>query len=308
MRPYLFRSAPRSLTGLIQGVRWADIAFCWFAKLDAFLTVLLARSMGKKSIVVTAGDDVARWTVNGRPYGVCAHPLKRWFPRTTCRLTDRVLAVSHFNMEEALRNARAPQKRTMLVYHGFDASLFRRPETEHKDGSVIVVSQIIWENVYRKGLKLFVESARHLPEVPFSVVGMTDDDSIDYLKSIAPPNVRFPGARYDRDLVQAFAKASVVVQASEWESFGASVAEGMLCECVPVVTRVTALPEVVGDCGVYVDRREPQGLAAAIAESLQWPELGLRARQRIVECFPLEKRRQALLQIVEEVTSSGHST
>lgn len=305
VRELLFSGTRRSLPALARGVRWADITFCWFAKLHAFYTVLLSRAFGKRSIVVTGGDDVANWTVNGRPYGVSAHPLKRWFPRTTCRLADRVLAVSRFNLEEAIRNTGVSPDRATLVYHGFDSAYFNRPAHVRKDGSVIAVSQVTWENVHRKGLRLFVEAARYLPQVPFHMVGMTDDDSVNALKRVATPNVNFPGARYDQELVQTFATASVVVQPSEWESFGAAVAEGMLCECVPVVTRVCALPEVVGDCGVYVQERTPEALARGISDALQQPEMGPRARQRIMDCFPLEKRRRELLEAVEQMASSG---
>jgi glycosyltransferase involved in cell wall biosynthesis len=79
----------------------------------------------------------------------------------------------------------------------------------------------------------------------------------------------------------------------------------MLCECVPVVSRRAALPEVVGDCGVYVDNLTPEALANGILQALTFgPEWGKRARQRVVELFPLEKRRAGLLAAINEVMAT----
>ena len=92
------------------------------------------------------------------------------------------------------------------------------------------------------------------------------------------------------------------VQASIHEGFGYSVAEAMLCECVPVTSRKAALPEVVGNCGLYVDDLNPQSVANKIKEALA-SDLGQEARARIMQEFPLEKRREALLAEVGKVMS-----
>ena len=97
--------------------------------------------------------------------------------------------------------------------------------------------------------------------------------------------------------------AKVYVQPSYYESFGCSVAEAMLQKCIPVVTKNGALPEVVGDDGIYVPYGKPELLARGIQNALSYgPELGERARQRILDHFPLEKRRMRLLEIIDEVS------
>ena len=93
------------------------------------------------------------------------------------------------------------------------------------------------------------------------------------------------------------ADATVYVQASAHEGFGMSLAEAMLAGCVPVVSEKGAIPEVVGSTGVYVGDLSPRSLAEGIKSGLtRSGELGSRARARIVETFPLEIRRDGLLQ------------
>jgi glycosyltransferase involved in cell wall biosynthesis len=75
----------------------------------------------------------------------------------------------------------------------------------------------------------------------------------------------------------------------------------MLYECVPVVTRVGALPEVVGDAGIYIDEPEPRALADGIRQALQTgDELRCRARERIQHEFPMERRRAALFAWIDQ--------
>jgi glycosyltransferase involved in cell wall biosynthesis len=165
---------------------------------------------------------------------------------------------------------------------------------------VLTVGRVSTETLLVKRLALYVESAKHLPKVPFMLVGPWEDEAIDRLREIAPPNVLFAGGMYGDDLMRVYSRAKVYVQVSAHESFGCSLAEAMLCACVPVVSRQAALPEVVGASGFYVDDLSPQAVAAQIKQALR-SDTGQQARERIVRVFPLEKRRQALLAAIDEV-------
>jgi len=288
----------KDLPDLLRGVMWSEATFVWFGKLHAFFAVVLSKLLGKKAVVVAGGDDVAKHVVADKPYGVCAHPLKKWFAYFIFKNAEYVIAISEFNLEEALQNAKADPGKTGLIYHGFDAEVFQRLPAIEKEKMVVTVGDISKENCRRKGLELFVETAHLLREVRFMLVGPDRDGSIELLRRIAPPNLTFAGGRYGRDLVEILSRASVYVQASEWESFGCALAEAMLCECVPVVFRGTALPEVVGDCGYYIERLNSRELARAIEEAMRDSGTGRKARGRIVELFPLEKRRKALLAVL----------
>ena len=43
---------------LLKGITWCDATFSWFGKLHAFFAVIFSKLLGKKSIVVSGGDDV----------------------------------------------------------------------------------------------------------------------------------------------------------------------------------------------------------------------------------------------------------
>jgi len=154
----------------------------------------------------------------------------------------------------------------------------------------------------KKGLELFVKSSRLVPEIEFMLVGRWIDDSVDYLKSIAASNMKFLGAIDQTALFALMSRAKVYVQVSRHESFGCALAEAMLCECVPVVTRSAAIPEVVGECGFFLSDESPEELAALIRKALDTDSgAGQKARERIENLFPLAKREEKLLDLMDSL-------
>lgn len=290
----------KNILELFRGVLWCDITVSWFGKLHAFFAVLFCKLMGKKSAIIAGGEEATNTHIDGKPYGLYAHPIKKWVVWFLFQLADKIVAVSKYNMKEILENTSVDPRKVHLVYHGFDSNHFKKNPDIEKDNMIINVGNINEENYSRKGVKTFVESAALLPHVQFYLVGPEQEGHNTYkrLKAIASPNVIFTGGVYGKDLIKLLSKASVYVQLSKWESFGCSVAEAMLCECVPVVSNVTALPDVAGDCGFYVNGFAPKELADKVKEALNHPELGKLARERIIRTFPVEERRERLLQVI----------
>lgn len=290
----------KNVLHLFRGVLWCDVTFSWSGKLHAFFAVLFSKILGKKSVVVSGGDDVAR--IPETSVGIFNFWWKKCFALFVFKYAALILCTSDFNRDETLKNARADTRKIKLIYHGFELDEFRRMPNIKKEDIAITVGIVKSTNTYIKGLRFFVESAQFLPDREFIVVGPWVDAAIEDLKRIAPRNVVFTGGLYWDDLIRMYNRAKVYVQVSIYESFGCSVAEAMLCECVPVVSRRGALPEVVDDCGLYIDNLEPQELAQKIEQALD-SVLGLRARERIMTLFPLEKRKCKLLAAVDELAT-----
>ena len=288
------------LLKIFRGILWSNIVFSWFASLHSFYVVISSKIVGRKSIIVAGGYDVA--FCPGIKYGSIFYWWKRWCSILTLKFATLILTISKANTQEAIENAKANRSKIKLVYLGFDFDYYKPNSNVKKESVVLTVGAVSRSNLLRKGLEVFVKSARLLPDFKFILAGKWADDSVDHLKSVAPPNVCFLNNLDDTALLDVFRKSKVYVQASYHEAFGCSLAEAMLCECIPVVTEVAALPEVVGDWGFFLLEQSPEKLAVLIKKALNSdPELGERARQRIKMVFPLEKREKDLLQIVEQL-------
>jgi glycosyltransferase involved in cell wall biosynthesis len=286
---------------LARAIADSDVVFGWFASKHTFLPTLLARWMRRPTVLVVGGYDTAN--LPGIGYGHQRGGPRRWASRWIMQHTDRLVPYSHFARDEAIRNVGVDGERAGMVYLGLPAppSLPDRP----KERLVITIGDVMRGTLQRKGLVAFVRAAALVPDVPFVVIGEWRDRSIDFLREIAPANVSFTGRVTLEDLHAYMTRAHVYVQASQHEAFALAAAEAMLHQCVPVVTRAGALPELVGDTGFYAESTETEPLAAAIREALDAPiDLGRRAHERIVCKFPLELRRQGLKRVIESVLSN----
>lgn len=276
-----------------------DIVFCWFGKLHAFFAVVFCKIFRKKSIVVSGGDDVVYDPKN--KYGMFSFWWKKWCPLFVYKYCDLILCVSKYNMHETLENAKANRNKINLIYHGFDLDKFKPIPGVKKEKIAITVGGIDWQRVERKGYERFVQSARYLPDVQFILVGAIHDSSGAYLKKNSTQNVTLTGPVSDSELLELLSRAKVYVQISVHEAFGCSLAEAMACQCVPVVSRKAAIPEVVGECGFYVDNFEPEEIARKIKEGLE-SDLGEKARNRIKSVFPLSKREDEILKAIAKIS------
>lgn len=290
----------KDVVHLWKGVRQCDIVFSWFGSIHAFFAVLFSKLLGKKSVVVAGGHDVAH--EQDIKYGMFSFWWKRWCPLYVFSYVDLILTVSNSTTRECIENARAKKEKIKLLYHGFDSKVYKPMEGIEKESIVITIGGVDTDTLKRKGLELFVKSARFLPEIKFFLIGPWQDGTINYLKKIATANVAFTNRISDNDLVRICSKAKVYVQVSHHEAFGCSIAEAMLCECIPVVSRRAAIPEVVGDTGYYVESLDPKEVSEEIKKAISAPlSLGRKGRERIVKEFPLERRKSEIVQIIREL-------
>jgi glycosyltransferase involved in cell wall biosynthesis len=288
---------------VMRGVLRADLVLGWFASWHSFFPVTLAWLLRKPSLMIVGGFDTAN--MPDIDYGYQQGGLRRWASRWIMKRARLLVTNSSYSRSEIEANTPIPSERVTVVHHGVPDPFGELPAGA-KERMALTVGTLVRRTLVQKGQRPFVEASSLLPDVRFVLVGRWEDDAVEQLRAIAAPNVDFTGRLSDEKLHEAYARAAVYVQASRHEGFGLAVAEAMLAGCVPVVMDVTAMPEVVGDAGVLISSQEPEEVAAGIERALALgPEAARRARERILREFPLARRREALLRVVEEALAGG---
>ncbi|MBW2043187.1 MAG: glycosyltransferase family 4 protein [Deltaproteobacteria bacterium] len=74
------------------------------------------------------------------------------------------------------------------------------------------------------------------------------------------------------ELFSLYRNADVFVFPSLYEGFGLPVLEAMMCGAPVVTTRMASIPEVGGDCVIYVDSPTPQNFARKVIEVIGWDQ------------------------------------
>jgi glycosyltransferase involved in cell wall biosynthesis len=282
---------------LVRGVLRADLVFGWFASWHTFFPITLAWLLRKPSVMIVGGFDTANMPDIG--YGYQQGGLRRAASRWIMRRARRLVTNSEYSLGEIERNTPIPPGRVRVIHHGVPDPFGEGPADKEREA--LTVGAINDRTLVQKGQLPFVEAARLLPDVRFTLAGKWLDGSVNELRARAGENVRFTGWLSDEELHATYRRAAVYVQASRHEGFGLAVAEAMLAGCVPVVMNVTAMPEVVGDAGVFIESQEPEQVADGVRRALALgPDAARRARERILSAFPMERRRDGILRVVQD--------
>src|ERR1019366_8153410 len=59
LREMCYRFDANQSLAMLSGVAWADVVLCWFASWHTLLPVLLARAIGKRTVLIVGGYDTA---------------------------------------------------------------------------------------------------------------------------------------------------------------------------------------------------------------------------------------------------------
>lgn len=283
---------------LLRALRKADVVVSWFAADHAFAATVMGLFLGKPSIVIVGGHDVAEH--RSLEYGRFVQSIRRQFmTKFSLRFAAAVFPVSQFTEHET--RARAPKARSTVIYNGVPVP--EQVTVRRASDLVVCVGSTTWEAARLKGIPMLLNVAKLCPDLRFVLIGPYDRELVSNLRR-ENPNVTWTGALAHDDVQEWFSRASVYCQFSERESFGVAVAEAMAHGCVPVVTGLGGVKEVVDDCGFIVvpgdiDISEAVEAVRSAADAKPGERQNIHAH--IASSFSVDRRRQALTRAVREV-------
>jgi glycosyltransferase involved in cell wall biosynthesis len=294
---------PMVFLRLFRSAVWADVIFCWFADINAFFMVLFSVFLRKKTLVVVGGYDAAYVPEIG--YGVFVNRWTRVQAAFVYRHADRILVVDASLKKEIMNKISfSIESKIHVAATGYDVEKCKLANRS-RETTVISVGVVNWSNLKRKGFETFVKSAKYVPNVNFVLIGKHADDSVEYLKSIASPNVSFPGFVSDTELTDFYQKAKVYCQLSRYEGLPNALCEAMLCGCVPVGTRYCGIPTAIGDTGFYVAYGDVASTVEGINKALNSDfKRSKAASLRIKNMFSMNKREGELKRHINELAKT----
>lgn len=201
--------------------------------------------------------------------------LKRW-DRARADRVDVYLANSRV-VQRRIRETYGRDAELLPPPHGMDADAPREPVPEldgWEPGYALVVSRLL----PYKNVDAVIEAVRGTGR-RLVVVGRGPEEA--RLRATLPDNVRLLGGLPDAQLRQVYGDAGVLVAVSH-EDFGLAPLEAAAFGVPAVALRGGGFLETVleGETGVFVDRPDPDLIAAGLARSdaEKWDGARLRAR------------------------------
>ncbi|UCD10482.1 MAG: glycosyltransferase family 4 protein [Nitrospinaceae bacterium] len=313
-RLHALRNQVKMALWLARNINNCDALFVTFADVHAFIMALFSRTFGKKLFVVVGGFD-ATW-IPEIGYGTYHKKRSRFFTRFTFRTAAHILPVCaslkkfgeevrgpyHVTQGVLTLYPEIPENKITVVPNGYKTKFFVPSSSPKNSATVLLVASARTPVSYIvKGIDLFIQLARECPHWSFVLAGTRPSS-----ETTLPSNFKaLPFLRHE-DLLKEFQRAKVLLSLSATEGMANVLSEGMLCECVPVGFPVGGTPEVIADTGILLENRDMETIIAGIEKAFTMD--GHKARQRVLDHFPMEKRGQTLAQIIDRIITepSGH--
>ncbi len=295
---------------ILRNIVKSDVLVCFFAGYHSLIPAIFGKIFQKPLIVFVGGADAYKY-----PSFNYGHFNKYLLGKFTClsmRLADMLIPVdSSLVFSESLyydpkyakqgfkqycRNIKAPIEILRLEY---DPDIFYRKSLTSPEKSFITAAfGIEGSSFVRKGIDLVIEVAGRLPDCQFTILGCSASD----IRVPFTDNVKFlPPVAYDQ-LADVYSVHRYYLQLSIAEGFPSAICEAMLCGCIPIGSNVAAIPDIIGDAGFILAKRDVNLLAKLITDILERTDLdefAEKARRRIMSNYHLGSRSVRLYEIMD---------
>lgn len=230
----------------------------WFAFYPALKIPCVIRAHGSET------DEKLR-------RGIRPNRLTRMLESLSYKRADAASAVSNFSKQSAEKIFK-PKKPLEIIYHGI--RFVDMPVCE-RDKNTIVFAGALAE---KKGVITLVKATSELfangTRFPLLMFGndtvYNNGSMIEYLKSLMPEGmeeyVKFYGHVTREELFDIYSRCTMAVFPSQWESFGLTPIEAMMCGCPVIHTTIPTGYELIDDGinGILTDPYDHFALAEKI--------------------------------------------
>lgn len=225
------------------------------------------------------------------PYFFPGHKMGSWIRRagfwltfsSAVRKAHRIIAVSRHTKKDIVKHFRTPEQNITVIYEGID-DIFKKAADEETTQRILTRYRVhkpfmLYVGVWREhknlvGL-LHAYARAHRTHRRFPDLVLTGKENPQYGEVRAHLNrlrlqtcVKTPGFVPQPDLVHFYNAAELTVVPSFYEGFGLTGLESLSCGTPVAASRLTSLPEILGEAAFYFDPYDVENMAAVLQDAL----------------------------------------
>ncbi|MEO6882834.1 MAG: glycosyltransferase family 4 protein [Bacteroidia bacterium] len=298
---------------ILKNIFSADAFCCFFGGHHSLLPAVMGFIFRKPCFIFTGGTDCVSFP--SIAYGNFSKKVLGKITEISYRFTTHIVPV-HKSLVECdytyqdndfpkqgflyfCKDLKTPYTSIDL---GFDPNKWENESVKNPNSFITVAAGL--GNNYRmalKGIDLILEAAEKFPNAHFSIVGFADVNSL----SNKPKNVKTYGLLDSEQLKKLYGEHEFYLQVSMSEGFPNAICEAMLCSCIPIASTVGAMPDIVGDAGFLLDKRDAEKFEKLIVTAMQCDKkiFSKKAKERIESHYPKEVRVKKVLDLFSKIIS-----
>ena len=195
---------------------------------------------------------------------------------------DRIVAMSYNTKKDLVEHFKVSPSKIHVVYHGIDHSLFKiypkKEVTKIKnkynisDNSIIIGclnSDRRIDNV-NESLEAFLNLTRMYSEIRLLLIGNSNENVNNLIESLGLNNyIIKTGYVPDSELPLLYNSMDLFLYLSDYEGFGFPPLEAMACGTPVIALNRSSMPEIIGDSGILINKKEPQYIAGTISSLIE---------------------------------------
>ena len=279
-----------------------------FAGHWSFLPSIIGRLFNIPVAIILHGTDCA--SIPSLNYGDLRKPILKRIIKSSIKNASILLPVSEtlikienlYNGDNAERNQglnsffKIDTLKFKTIYNGIDSN-FWKPNSNIKIKKNSFIAVFSNQQFFLKGGDLIIGLAKEFPNCLFYIAGC-DTIPDQYLK---PNNLILLGYIPKEKLLEYYNQSQFLLQLSVFEGFGCSLVESMMCNCIPIGSKVNIIPYIIGNTGVVLEKRNQQDLNKIILNltTSSKKELSFAdSRNRAKENFDFEIRKKKLVNAI----------
>jgi glycosyltransferase involved in cell wall biosynthesis len=287
LNPIVLLNDSSSILNVIRR-RKPDSVVCYYL-MHAYPFVLLKKIFGFSLAAMGVGSDV----------NLDNSPLQRKVRELVCRNSDLIFAAS-WSLRDKIE--REYGRDVIVIPSSADSSFFRPLESRsllRRKWDIAPEKRVIlYVSRFHplRAIDLVIKSLLTLPKNVILVLA-GEGELRQTLEQLAislglRERVIFLGFRKREEIVELYNLADVFLQVGYSEGIPRALVEGMACECIPIVTKVGSMPEVVSNCfnGFIINPGDSDRLVERIKEVFSLSEeqkrlMQTRARHTVKDDF-----------------------
>lgn len=214
-------------------------------------------------------------------YGNSELDYHRWASKHSVKKATKIIAVSEFTKNDAIKLYNATDEKIAVIYHGFDSDIKPLRLSQYKINSQKLTSSFkpyifyIGRVEKKKNILNLVKSYQlavekyHIPHklVLAGMPGLGYEQIKNYIEKL-PENIKtniiLLGYVSDKHRSWWMQNADMFLFISNFEGFGIPILEAFQSEIPVICSNTTSLPEVAGESAILVNPKDPNEIAKQI--------------------------------------------